>query len=421
VPGGALLLTEAVLLHRHWLVLPLPTVSFAYYAALMGGFLLTWRFHSSRVFSALATLFMVQQTQQLFFHSGSLDSGSASLLAQAVVSIAACNFVALSLFRERGFTSAGFGLLFTVLCFEAAPVLMISTRVAHLPVGRHHLFHPDHIILGYGWLAFALAALILLTRFLILRKPIDLGLFWSLAALLGAVYFQKSATISFAYSATSALVLGFSLVETSYLLAYEDELTALPSRRAFHEALERLQTPYVIAVVDVDHFKQVNDTYGHDIGDEVLRLVASRLYRVSGGGTAFRSGGEEFPIVFPGRSENEVVEHLEHLRSEIEGASFRLRGGDRRQLPRGPDRRSKRPRAQKHSQPKFASGKNSAGRLSVTVSIGVAGSAGEMVTPERVLRAADQALYRAKEAGRNRVETAGNLRRKSRTKTAGIA
>jgi len=63
------------------------------------------------------------------------------------------------------------------------------------------------------------------------------------------------------------------MVETSYLLAYHDELTALPSRRAFHEALLRLQPPYSIAMVDIDHFKRCNDTYGHDTGDEVLRLV----------------------------------------------------------------------------------------------------------------------------------------------------
>ena len=102
-----------------------------------------------------------------------------------------------------------------------------------------------------------------------------------------------------------------SIIENSYLLAYHDELTTLPSRRAFNDALLRLQDPYSIAVVDIDHFKRFNDTYGHDTGDQVLRLVAAGLSRVTGGGQAYRCGGEEFKILFPGKTTAEVVEHLE--------------------------------------------------------------------------------------------------------------
>jgi len=99
----------------------------------------------------------------------------------------------------------------------------------------------------------------------------------------------------------SCVLAAGSIVETSYLLAYHDELTTLPSRRAFHDALLRLEAPYSIAMVDIDHFKRCNDTYGHDTGDQVLRMVASRLARVSGGGQAYRCGGEEFAILFSGK------------------------------------------------------------------------------------------------------------------------
>src|SRR5208282_2380883 len=98
--------------------------------------------------------------------------------------------------------------------------------------------------------------------------------------------------------------------------------------------------PYSIAMVDIDHFKRCNDTYGHDTGDQALRLVASKLARVSGGGQAYRCGGEEFAILFPGRTTADVLGHLEDLRAAIEASSLRLRGPDRRQLARGPDRRN---------------------------------------------------------------------------------
>jgi GGDEF domain-containing protein len=188
----------------------------------------------------------------------------------------------------------------------------------------------------------------------------------------------------------------------------------LPSRRAFHEALLRLQAPYSIAMVDIDHFKRCNDTYGHDTGDQVLRMVAGRLARVTGGGEAYRCGGEEFAIVFPGKTTKDVLEPLEQLRASIEASSFRLRGNnkDRRQEARGPDRRNQRGRAQAGRAIRQLAQAAASDELSVTASIGVASSGSEKSSADEVVQAADKALYRAKAAGRNRVETAGAGRRR---------
>ena len=207
-------------------------------------------------------------------------------------------------------------------------------------------------------------------------------------------------------------------MENSYLLAYHDELTTLPSRRAFNDALLRLQHPYSIAVVDIDHFKRFNDTHGHDTGDQVLRLVAAGLARVTGGGQAFRCGGEEFNILFPGKSTAQVVDHLEQLRAAVESSEFRMRGGDRRQVQRGPDRRS---RSRKADAIRQLAQNSVPTPLSVTISVGAATSSKAGADPESVLQAADKALYRAKANGRNRVETASGLPRRTRTKAAGIA
>jgi diguanylate cyclase (GGDEF)-like protein len=142
-------------------------------------------------------------------------------------------------------------------------------------------------------------------------------------------------------------------------------------------------------MVDVDHFKQFNDRYGHDVGDQVLRMVASKLDRVSGGGKAFRYGGEEFAVVFPGQSAKDVMPHLDSLRREVQASCFVLRGADR------PKKKPDTPKAQ--SGPRKA--------VLVTVSIGVAEREEPKRKPDQVIKAADQALYRAKDAGRNRVVT----------------
>jgi len=183
----------------------------------------------------------------------------------------------------------------------------------------------------------------------------------------------------------------------------------------------RLKHPYSIAVVDIDHFKRFNDTYGHDTGDQVLRLVAASLGNVSGGGQAYRCGGEEFNILFAGKTTAEVSPHLEQLREKIEKSEFHLRGDDRRQAPRGPDRRNQRTRARKGDAIRQLVEKKASSSLSVTVSIGVASATGEKSSPQAVLESADKALYRAKANGRNRVETTPSSPRRSRIKAAGIA
>jgi GGDEF domain-containing protein len=151
-------------------------------------------------------------------------------------------------------------------------------------------------------------------------------------------------------------------------------------------------------------------------------MVANRLARVTGGGQAYRCGGEEFAILFPGKTTADVLDHLEKLRTDIEAAKLRQRGPDRRVQARGPDRRNQRGRARPagHAIRQLAQPQPSPD-LSVTASIGVATSRRENPSAEEVIQAADKALYRAKAAGRNRVETSAAPRRRSRTKAAGIA
>jgi diguanylate cyclase (GGDEF)-like protein len=170
-------------------------------------------------------------------------------------------------------------------------------------------------------------------------------------------------------------------------MAYLDELTEIPGRRALREEMLKLSGTYSMAMVDIDYFKKFNDKYGHDVGDDVLRLVASKIKLVSGGGRAFRYGGEEFALIFSGKTLEEMLPHLEILRDTISQAKF---------TPRDKGRPKKKPE-------RITKSNSNTKKLSVTVSIGAAEKNTAIKTAQDVLTAADKALYRAKKNGRNRV------------------
>lgn len=219
------------------------------------------------------------------------------------------------------------------------------------------------------------------------------------AALLGALLFVfvtfaffKEARISAAMFGAAGIALIISLVRSSYDMAYYDDLTGLRGRRALNERLRGLGGRYTIAMLDVDHFKQFNDNYGHEAGDEVLRMVARQIARVRGGGRPYRYGGEEFCIVFPGRELEQCLPHLEDLREAVEDYEMSLRD------------RNTRPRSARAGRNQRGT-RGAARTVSVTVSIGVAEQDARHENPEQVLKAADSALYKAKKKGRNCVHS----------------
>ncbi len=223
-------------------------------------------------------------------------------------------------------------------------------------------------------LSFGLSAIILLALVGWRRNALAAG--W-LAALVALWLAFHGARESFLLLFASGLVLGLALVQDAFALAFEDGLTGLPGRRALDERLLELSGPYALAMVDLDHFKQVNDRYGHDVGDQVLRRVASRLRSITGGGVAYRYGGEEFTVLFAGCGVKEAKAHLESFRQQIARQPFTVRS----------DRPSGRaPQA-----------------LKITTSIGLAERGSKRRPPQDVLKAADTALYRAKRGGRNRL------------------
>ena len=421
---GVCLLAAAVLLQTGLLMPGMALVSAVVYAALIAGLLLALRFHSSRIFLAVVVLFLAQQAM-VYFSSKHIPGGYGTL-ALAVGILLPLDFVILSFPEERGIGFRAIAPAVVFLFIESVIVAVICRPEPLAGAQRlaRHAHAPASSSLPIAvQLCFSAAAIIFLIRYALFRKPAESGMLWALAAVFLALHFGGTGRVATTYFAAAAIVLAGAVVETSYLLAYHDELTTLPSRRAFNDALLRLAPPYSIAMVDIDHFKRCNDTYGHDTGDQVLRLVASKLARVSGGGQAYRCGGEEFAILFPGKTTQDVLEHLEDLRCGIEASRLRLRGPDRRQEARGPDRRNRRVagRGRTGDAIRQLSRPEKSSEISVTVSMGVATAKSEKSSAPEIIQAADKALYRAKGAGRNRVETASAPRGRLRTTTAGIA
>lgn len=170
-------------------------------------------------------------------------------------------------------------------------------------------------------------------------------------------------------------------------LAYVDELTQLPQRRALLSHLRRLSRRGAVVMLDVDHFKKFNDTYGHDVGDQVLKLLGS-IFAKASGFKAYRYGGEEFTFVFNHSDAQRIESTLETVRKQVADYPLQLRS-------------AQRPKTEKKGQTKRG-GQSGGKRVRVTISLGCAlRRTGE--SSADLIKRADSILYSAKKSGRNRV------------------
>jgi len=207
--------------------------------------------------------------------------------------------------------------------------------------------------------------------------------FWMLFSQMIPLLFLQESNSFVLFCLIASWIAISALVHDAYRMAYIDTLTGVPSRRALEERFLRLGSNYIIAMVDIDFFKKFNDKFGHDIGDDVLKLVAKELSRVKNGGKAYRYGGEEFTILFSGKKKEDCIMALEEIREHIFRRGFVIRDKNR------PEKA-----------PKEIQKATSVKKERLSVSIGVAVSA-KGKTPQEIIKIADDALYKAKESGRN--------------------
>lgn len=304
--------------------------------------------------------------------------------------------------KERGvLTLRGISRLFlcTALPFIplwlAAENSLVSTEWLSMPLFpleiSQRLPLPDVTVACY------LVAMLILITSLFLRPGVVENSYFGLltGAGLALYYFPQMANVEFIFTFALLIVLVF-ILRNSFHLAYLDELTGLQGRRALREQMNKLGSVYSIAMLDVDLFKKFNDRYGHDVGDQALKMVASHISRAGGGSKAYRYGGEEFTLVFSGKSMADVRPCLESLCQSIADAGFIVRNKKR---PRYISSSNSSGSTQRSVRKSASSNK----RVKVTVSIGVRDNQGSGNTPAEVIKSADKALYRAKKKGRNRV------------------
>lgn len=385
LPGGLLLVFGAILIRVGVLSDPdSPLVRFVPLVIYATGLGVSAYFRRSRLF--FATLLLSVAGVMLAWVAPVIPLRATHVMANCIALLLPLNLMVLAFLKERGIVSrtgrkrlaigAAQVIAVSLLCL---PFLGRAAAFLERPFLPEELSRWSH--LSQPALAcFILCAIVVMVPLVQRYKAVESSLFWAVISSFVGMRIGPGNHLSSVFFVTAELAILVALIETSYSMAYLDELTQLPSRRALNEALMKLPETYTVAMLDVDHFKKFNDNYGHESGDQALRLVASRLARIAGGGKAYRYGGEEFCVVFSGQASEDVFVYLDRMRKIIEQATFTVRGVERRGKRR------------------VRGGKR---QTNVTVSIGVASTSGDQFTPSEVLRIADQALYKAKAKGRN--------------------
>lgn len=358
--------------------------------------LLAGAFHRGRSALAAAVLLILwicaetrNETSPLYGDSALTGQGvEAAMMIAPVAMLLLAFMVEITLFSSRALLVIGSMLLGIVLA-DALPGNIwdgiwrderILSEFLRLPGG---LPAP-----GLSGVAGLCALGVFAVRWLLERNPVLIGLGVAALCAVAAGYGLSVGVVPYTALTVAGAALLISSGYASYRMAFLDPLTGLPGRRLLDERLARLGRRYAVAMVDVDHFKKFNDTHGHDVGDQVLKLVAARLRRHFGA-DAYRYGGEEFSIVFDGGRVAEAAQLCNDFREDVAEQEMVLRGDDR------PDKKPKKPSAEDGRAKKQKT-------VGVTLSIGLAHH-GDEPSAFDVVKIADDALYKAKKAGRNRV------------------
>ena len=396
LPDGVLLLAALALLRPaglpKWTGLLVLTYD---YLVLAGAIVLAWYVGLSRVM--IATLLLAIADGALSRFSGvGLTTGLGRTMFDAVALLLPMNFLALSLIEDRRFVLRRDVVWLSVIIMQVCFVLWLcfsqrSQHAAALAASLHSAFIDPGAtrwttLSQPALLAFCAGFGLVGARFVLQGSRLDRGCVWALMATFLALHGMGFGWSPTNFLATAALILIVAVYADEYRLSHYDDVTGVQGRDAFYQALRDAVGPYALAVIDIDEMKRLNERYGDAIRDKALRLVARKVARVRGG-TAFRYDRDKFAVLFRGTSTAVVLPRLEALRAAVQGMSVTVGGGFHALITRrGVDRAQDQP-------------------LAVTVSIGVAEPTPNLSKPEQVFTKAEQALLRAKQAGRNEVRT----------------
>jgi diguanylate cyclase (GGDEF)-like protein len=396
VPGGVLVLAISLILLRGLPTLTLPLLVRIYpYVVLAAGIWFGWHFNRSRLIFVIVALALADRFLLIFAEGSGASIGAGRVVYNAVCLLLPLNLVVFSLVKERGFITWHGKWPLGMILFQ---IIVVTVIGAWKQLGLSPYLEYSFIKLPLfnlipmaqpGLLAFGAAFFILIFRYVQHRGSIECAFFWALVSSFFALALGDIGPMSTIFFATAGLVIVISVIETSFSFAFYDDLTGLPARRAFNETLSKIGRHFTVAMIEVDSFKKINDRYGLLVGDQVLRMVATKLEKVTGGGLSYRYGGQRFAVVFPVKFVDETIPHLDSLRKGVEIYSFILRG-------------PKRPREKPLNPEKY---RGSQKRISLTIAIGVVERIDAKVKPKYIIKGADQALLNAQSKGGNQIAT----------------
>ncbi len=394
-PGGLIFLIAIGFLRPQGLPMLLQQpIAALPYIVLTFGLIFGWYFASSRMILSLLVLALADRALVLF---PSTDAGQTAV-SQTVIAITAflvpLNLLAFSIFKEDSLSTLR-GVMRVVLVL-AQPFLLLWLCLPD----QHDLassFTREYIPSLYmEWtpipqpalFVFAIAFLLHIIRFVLHRDPLEGGTIWALGAIFVAYHTTRYGWKPTNFFMAAGLILFVTLLQSFYQRTYRDELTGIPGRLAYDEAITQLGKRFSVAVISIDQLTQYANIHGKSVSEQILKLVAPRVQTACADGQVFRTTGEDLTVLFPGKSTTETLGTLETVRKTIGAISVLLRGRDRVW--------EKEREAQKTGSRDQA--------LPVTLSIGVAERVDDSATLTLVIKSAYRGLYEAKGVGGNVVK-----------------
>jgi diguanylate cyclase (GGDEF)-like protein len=378
-PGGLIFLIAIGFLRPQglpmWLQQPIAALP---YIVLTFGLIFGWYFASSRMILSLLVLAFADRALFLLPTTGADQEAVVQTITALTAFLVPLNLLAFSILKEDSLlTLRGLMRLLLVLvqpfllfwlCLPDQHDLASSFTREYIP----SLYTEWTPIPQPALFAFATALLLHFIRFALHRDPLEGGAIWALVAIFVA----------------GGLILFVTLLQSFYQRTYRDELTGIPGRLAYDEAIGQLGKRFSVAVIGIDQLTQYANIHGKSVSEQILKRVAPGVQAACSDGQIFRTTGEEFTVLFPGKSATETMGTLDTVRKSVEAVGLFLRGRDRVwEKQRGTKEAGSRDRA-----------------LPITLSIGVAEKLNDSATLTLVIKSAYRGLYEAKGAGGNVVK-----------------
>ena len=365
---------------------------FPYGILLIGGFL-GWYYRSTMLMFGILILALSDRALFYFCPNGPDAGGAGFVVFHLVAFLLPLNLVAISFVKEAGFLTKWSLVRLGLILLQAVMVFLfamagITDKISIIAARWPGIYLPEGLVIVHAAAAaFFIAGCVLLISILLQPGPGKVVFLWAEATVFFAFNAEPPGERMTAYFYAAVAVLTIGVVEEHFASATEDNVSGLPARRAMLNALSKLKSSYAVAVVNIDHFKKVNDDEGYDAGNQILPVLALKIKAMMNEGDAYSMGGGEFAVLFPGKSALEALHYVENFRKSVEENPFIVRDRTPRKKKREPGPPSSR--TQK--------------RVTITVSAGLAEPDDQNKDAHQVLDAAVKALRSAKKSGRNQV------------------